>query len=356
MTENKHVNFFLTILYILLGIAGLWFVVKYALPWLAPFILAFLFSRIIEYPVGFFEKKCRIPRPISALVFTLIFYGTIGTLLYFAADSLIDSLVLLFEKLKNLDINLLIDKINATFTALLSHLPLEAQDFIGENIKTWLTELVSALQNLISPVVSYTASLASNLPSVLIFIIVSIASTYFLSSDYPKLRKKLAESLSDSRRLKIRRMRNQLSTTVFAYLRAVLILICITFVEVAIGLSVLRVDSAILIAGIIAIIDAFPILGTGWVLMPWAIVSLITGNYVLAAGLVIIYVIVTVVRNLIEPKIVGEQIGLHPLVTLISLYIGLKFFGIMGILTPIIVALIKRFYEWGYFDFLKREN
>ncbi len=356
MSENKHVNFFLTILYILLGIAGLWVIFNYAIPWLAPFILAFVFSRIIEYPVSFFEKKLRIPRPVSSLIFTLIFYGTIGTLLYFAANNLIDSLLLLFEKLKTLDINLLIDKINETFTSILSYLPLEAQDFISSNIETWLSELIAALQNLISPVVSYTANIATILPSVLIFIIVSIASTYFLSSDYPKLRKKLAESLSESKRMKIRRIRSQLSTTVFAYARAVFILICITFVELAIGLSLLGVDNALLIAGIVAIIDALPILGTGWILMPWAIVSLIAGNYVFAIGLAVIYVVVTVVRNLIEPKIVGEHIGLHPLATLASIYIGLKFFGLIGIFTPIIVALIKRFYEWGYFDFLKKKT
>ena len=83
MPENKHARLFLTVLYIALGILAVWLVVKYALPWLAPFIVAFIFSKIIEYPVSFFEKKLRFPRPLASLIFTLIIYSIIGTLFYF---------------------------------------------------------------------------------------------------------------------------------------------------------------------------------------------------------------------------------------------------------------------------------
>ena len=356
MPENKHVKFFTAILYIILGVAAVWVLFKYALPWLAPFILAFIFSRIIEYPVSFFEKKLRIPRQIAAVFFTIVFYGIIGTLLYFAAHSLFDSLLSLFEKLRTLDINTLVNDITETFNSIISYLPTEAQNFINSNIEGWLSELINTLQRLISPVISYTAKGATSLPSVMIFVIVSIVATYFFSADFPKIRKKLMDTLSEPRKLQLRRIRDQLSTTVFAYVRAVIILISITFVELAIGLLILRVDNALLIAGIIAIIDALPVLGTGWVIMPWALISVITGNYIFAIGLVIIYIVVTVVRNLIEPKIVGEHIGLHPLATLASIYVGLQFFGLIGMFTPIVVALIKRFYEWGYLNPFKDEK
>ncbi len=356
MSENKHIKFFLTILYILLGVAGLWFVLKYALGWLAPFILAFVFSKIIDYPVSFFEKKLKFPRPISSLIFTIVFYGVIGTLVYFGASRLINTLILLFEKLRTLDIDLLVDRLSETFFEILSRLPLGIQDFIYTNIEGWLSELVSAIQKLIAPIVSYTANIASSVPSILIFIIVAIASTYFLSSDSPKLREKLWEISSENLKNKYHRIRAQLSNTLVSYLRAVLILICITFVELSIGLSILRIENSLLIAGLIAIVDALPVLGSGWFLMPWAIISAFSGNYFLAIGLVIIYIVITVVRNLIEPKIVGEQIGLHPLATLASIYIGLKLFGLVGMFTPILVALIKKFYEWGYFDFAKRKT
>lgn len=356
MPENKHIKFFLIILYVILGVVGLWVLFKYALPWFAPFVLAFLFSRVIEYPVGFFEKKCRIPRPVSSLVFTLIFYTAIGTLLYFVTHSLVDWLVNLFDKLKSMDVSALVDSITKTFNSLISSMPEEAQTFIYTNIEGWLSELVAVLQKLISPVISYTAKGAAFLPSVFIFIIATVASTYFLSADYPKLRKKLLDKLSSSRRAKLRRIRVKLSTTLFAYVRAVIVLISITFVELSIGLLILGVENAILLAGIIAIIDALPVLGTGWIIMPWAIFSIIAGNYGFGIGLVVIYIVVTIVRNLIEPKIVGEHIGLHPLATLTSIYIGLKFFGLIGMFMPIVVALLKSFYDWGYLDFFKSEK
>ncbi len=353
MSEKKHLRFFVTLLYIVLGVLGLWLVFKYALPWFSPFILAFLFSRIIERPVSFFQKKLRFPRPLASLLFTLLFYGIIGTLVFFATSKLARALIALFEKLRTLDIDLLVEELKLMFINILSRLPLDLQDFIYTNIGGWLSELISALRNLIAPIVSYTADIASVLPSILIFVIAAIVSTYFFSSDYETLKKKLLEIAPKSWKISYKRTRNQLSETLLAYIRAVLILVCIMFVELSIGLSILRVPNSLLIAAVIAIIDALPILGTGWVLLPWAIISIFSGNYIFAIGLAIIYGVVMVVRNLIEPKIVGEHIGLHPLATLISIYIGLKLFGILGMFTPILVALIKKFYEWGYLDFIK---
>jgi len=354
MPENKHAKIFVTLLYILLALVGVWFVFKFALGWLAPFILAFIISKIIEYPVSFFEKKLRFPRPLASLLFTLLFYGIIGTLVYFGASKLVNALVILFEKLRTLDIDSLVASLNEMFINILSRFPLGIQDFIYTNIESWLSELVSAVQKLIAPVVSYTANIAAVLPSILIFIVVAIASTFFLSTDYIKLRKKLSDVCPEGWKVKYRRIKRQISQTLVSYLRAVCILICITFVELSIGLSILRIPNSLLIAAIVAIIDALPVLGSGWILMPWAVISAFSGRFGLAIGLVVIYAVIAFVRNLVEPKIVGEQIGLHPLATLLSIYIGLKLFGFVGMFTPILVALIVKFYDWGYFDFLKR--
>ncbi|MBR5543619.1 MAG: sporulation integral membrane protein YtvI [Oscillospiraceae bacterium] len=356
MPENKHLRLFLSVLYILLALFVLWISFKYLIGWLAPFIIAFIFSRIIERPVAFFEKKFRFPRPLSSILFTILCYGLIGTALYFVSSKLVNALVMLFDQLRNLDISLLVEKSNISFMSLLSHFPLEIQSFIYSNIESWLSSLVSALQNLIAPIASYTANIATLVPSVLIFVVAAIVSTYFLSCDYNKLRELLLNVLPQKWQERFRQTKKQVSSTLVSYLRALLVLICITFVELAIGLSVLRVSNSILIAAIIAIIDALPILGTGWILLPWAIYSIFTGNYITAIGLAIIYAVVLIIRNLIEPKIVGQHIGLHPLATLFSMYIGLKLFGIVGMFMPIPVALIKQFYEWGYFDFLKRKN
>ncbi len=353
MPENKHLRFFLTILYIALGILGLWFFFNYAFIWFLPFIIAFAVSRIIERPVSFFKEKLRFPRPLASALFTILFYGIIGTILYFAMSSAIKELVVIFEKLRDFNISETIEKLEGIFNTFLSKLPLISQDFIYSNIESWLSNLVSALRNLIGPVISSATNIATALPSVLIFIIAAIVSTYFFSSDYYILKEKLISITPDNWKARYRQTKNQVSTTLVSYLRAVLVLVCVTFVELTIGFALLRVSNPFLVAAVVAIIDALPILGTGWVLLPWGIIALFSGNYLFAIGLAVIYVVVLIVRNLLEPKIIGSHIGLHPLATLAAMYVGLKLFGIIGMFMPIPIALIKQFYEWGYFDFLK---
>ncbi len=354
MPENRHLRFFVYMLYSALAIFLVWLIFKYALGILAPFIIAFIFSRLIEKPVELFVKKLKFPRPLASAVFTILFYGVIGTLLYFGISKLFNALIALFDILRGLDVNALVDKLNGMFVDVLSKLPLEAQDFIYGNAERWLSEIVSALKNLIGPVASYATSFATSLPSAMIFVIAAIVSTYFLSSDYHNIKHIIAEKTPLKWRLRFRQTKEHVSVTLVSYLRALLVLLCITFVELSLGLAILGVKNAVLVGAVIAIIDALPILGTGWILMPWAVICLFSRNYFLAIGLAVLYGVVVVVRNMIEPKIVGNHIGLHPLVTLFSMYIGLKLFGIIGMFMPIPVALVKQFYEWGYFDFFKQ--
>jgi predicted PurR-regulated permease PerM len=119
-----------------------------------------------------------------------------------------------------------------------------------------------------------------------------------------------------------------------------------TFTELSIGLSVLQIENSVGIAAIIAVADILPVIGTGSVLIPWSIVALFMQNYFLAAGLIILYIVVLAVRNFTEPKIVGDQLGLNPIVTLISIYLGYRIMGFGGMIvlpvaTNILVGLHK---------------
>ncbi|MEG2569990.1 MAG: sporulation integral membrane protein YtvI, partial [Clostridia bacterium] len=208
-------------------------------------------------------------------------------------------------------------------------------------------------KEIIGKVGSYTASAAGSLPAILLFILAVLVATYFFSSDYHKISAYLRAHMPAKWRNGIVQTRTHFIKTLLCYIRALAILLCLTFVELSIGFSILGIKYSIVLAFFVAFIDAFPILGTGTVLIPWAIISLISGNISQAVGLAIIYGVITIIRNVIEPKIVGQQIGLHPLVTLASIYIGIKVFGVVGIFTPILVVFIKQMYEWGYFDALK---
>ncbi|MDR3645587.1 MAG: AI-2E family transporter, partial [Clostridia bacterium] len=125
-------------------------------------------------------------------------------------------------------------------------------------------------------------------------------------------------------------------------------LMAITFTELCIGLGLMRVSHVVMIAALIAIVDILPILGTGTVLVPWAIIELVVGRQIFGLMLLLLYAIILVVRNILEPKIVGYHIGLYPLVTLIAMYVGLQAFGAVGLFTfPITVIVIKHMHDTG---------
>ena len=132
------------------------------------------------------------------------------------------------------------------------------------------------------------------------------------------------------------------------YFKAMLILMGFTFVEVSVGLFILDVKYAFLIALIVGLAEAIPIVGTGVVMLPWILWQVFTGNMTLAFGLAILYILGILIRQIMEPKIVGSQIGLHPLVTLLAMYVGLKFFGILGMfIGPISIIIVKNLQDAG---------
>lgn len=129
-------------------------------------------------------------------------------------------------------------------------------------------------------------------------------------------------------------------------IRAYALIMFITFVELFIGFNIIGIDKPLTAAVFIAIFDILPVLGTGGIMIPWALISLLQGHVPLAISLFVLYLVVTVIRNIIEPKIVGSQIGLHPVITLLSLFIGAQLFGIIGLFGfPITLSLLKHLNE-----------
>ncbi|MDZ5016645.1 AI-2E family transporter, partial [Clostridium perfringens] len=142
--------------------------------------------------------------------------------------------------------------------------------------------------------------------------------------------------------------------TLFKLIKAYAIIISITFIELSIGLSILKVESAITIAALIALVDILPVLGTGGVVIPWVIIEAVKGNFGLAIGLAILYVTITVIRNILEPKIVGQQVGLHPLVMLVCMFMGARIFGFLGLfILPFIVIILKNLNDSGKIHIFK---
>jgi len=229
---------------------------------------------------------------------------------------------------------------------------------MGNDVYQWLPyEITSNIGNIISSVSNSLIKIANSivsgafstvvlLPEVLVFTIVTILSTFFIASDREKIINFFKNQLPESWIKKIISIKEDMFNALFGYIRAQLILMSITFTELYIGLTIIGIRYTLLLAFLIAIIDALPVFGTGGILIPWAIYNFLTGDIKRGISLFVLYLIVLIIRQLIEPKILGHQIGVYPLLTLISMYVGLRLIGVFGlILGPITFLLLKNIFS-----------
>ena len=166
---------------------------------------------------------------------------------------------------------------------------------------------------------------------------------YFFALDYDNIRRAITARMAEQQYQKASAAFHSLRTTIGQYLRAYSLIFLITFAELTVGLLCAGVKNFALIALGIAVFDILPILGSSMIMLPWSIITLLRGNYQQGIILFIVYLVVVIVRQFIEPKIVGERVGLHPLVTLIAMYVGLKLFGGAAmLLLPITCAVLQQ--------------
>lgn len=210
------------------------------------------------------------------------------------------------------------------------------RDSIDSLVGNIISDIVTRLS---SSVPVWLGNLVSVFPSLILFIVVTLISGFYfcvdLSGIHSGIRSVLPKGISNY----LGPLRKKLTGTALKYLRAYILLLLLTFGELFIGFSILGIDYALLLAALIALIDILPVFGVGGVLIPWSVVLLISKNYYIGFGLLIIYGCVTVVRQIVEPKIIGGSLGIHPLLTLISMYAGFKLFGFVGMIFGPLAAL-----------------
>jgi len=312
------------------------------LKWILPFVLAYILAYITNPIVTFMEKRMKIPRKISSaitIVFSLSIFGTFITLIIsrvaFEIKRLSVKIPGLYEKLSEYANGVYIKGMNIYIS-----LPEETSQFINNSLEDLTGILTSALGSLTEYTTKFAYSVVTSLPSLLIFMIILVISTYFMSSDKEKITRFITKQLPSTWPSRLVNIKNDLIIALLGYIKAQLILMSITFIIMTTGFLIIGVDYAILLGLLIGFIDALPILGTGGILIPWAIISLISGNFTLALYLIILYGVAVLTRQLLEPKVLGSQIGLYPLITLIAMYVGLQIFGILGMIIGPISLMI----------------
>ena len=342
-TEKRR-NFIINIIFIALVLFLGFLVLEYAIVWVMPFLLGFLIALFFRPLVKLLTRVTGVDRKLWAFVVVIIGYIFVGFLLGLVGHSL-------FETIKGFGINLptiYAEEINPFFSSANQGIMDFAKKFspefakqVGDILNNTLEGLQTYLIDLSASLISGIAAISKRLPLWLISLIFTILSSLFISMDYDHVMEFIKRQIPEKNKVMLLDIKDYLAKTLAGYLKAYLILMCITFLELSVGFLVLRIKNPFGIAAIIAIADMFPVLGTGTVVLPWALISVFQQRYYLALGLLILYIIVTVVRHFIEPKIIGDQIGLTPIVAIICIYLGFVWFGVMGaILFPVTMNII----------------
>ncbi len=360
MEIEKKRKFIINILYFAIILAIVWVILEWGLSLIMPFIIAFLISWALQRPIRFLSEKLRVHKKILAIFLVLLFYCTIGLLIalliiksFSAVGELIASLPALYEAHINPLIGKIYDSLESSFIRLDPEL-MNALDTLIQDSAASIGEIISGLSMTVAGAVS---GAASSLPGFSIRLLLMVISTFFISMDYDRLMGFILRQFNDRTQELFFQIKKYIIGTLFVCIRSYALIMSITFVELSIGLHIFRVENAYLIALLIAVFDILPVLGTGGIMIPWAIITFLLGNYSLAIGLAVLYVVITIIRNILEPKIVGGNIGLHPVVTLISLFVGAQLFGVVGLFGfPIFLSLLVNLNKNGTIHLFKMDE
>ena len=200
-----------------------------------------------------------------------------------------------------------------------------------------MTDLLSELGTRLPALIG---GMLGSLPSVILFLTVTVMACFYISFEFDGINAFIASKIPVGIKRRFPGMRRQTAITVLKYIRAYIIILSVTATELFIGFSFLKIEYSLLLAIIIAFIDILPVLGVGTVLIPWGLIALMMKDFRTGTGLLILYGIITILRQFIEPKIIGKSLGLHPLISLISMYMGFRLFGVFGMITGPLTAMV----------------
>ncbi|HSL94056.1 MAG TPA: sporulation integral membrane protein YtvI [Bacillota bacterium] len=349
--RERKLDFVINAAYFVLIAALAYVFVRYLLSLISPFLLAFVIAYLLERPAKLLSQRLKLPMKAVTLLLVLVFYSVIGLVLFLLGAKLVSVVTVGVAQLPSLYSDQLAPFLTAAFESverLLARLDADLVAFLRDGFAQFVSSLGDIISDVSKTMVGHVSNFAVFLPSFMIKVLLMVISTFFFAGDTEKLSAALMRQFSPRAREVVCQIRQYLFSTLLVVVKAYLIIMTVTFTELAIGLSIVRIPNAVLIALLIAIFDILPVLGTGGIMIPWIIVTFFQGNYPTAIGLLVVYVIITIVRNILEPKIVGGQLGLHPAVAVMSMFVGASLFGIVGLFgVPITLSLLVYLNDTG---------
>jgi sporulation integral membrane protein YtvI len=316
--------------------------VKFILPFVAPFVFAYLFSACINPAVNYLEKKFKMLRGFATAIIMILFIILMILLFNLLAGSIIRQAQEFVEALPEYakEISDMTYELENKFNRFFEFMPSGIKNMLNslaENIEENIEENAG---DVISDIFKTGGGgLIKTIPSALIGIIIWFVSSFFFTKDKYVIGKFINSLIPGAISDKLHDGRKRMGSALKGYVKAQLTIMSIIAVISIAGLFIINYPYALLLGVVIAVVDALPLFGSGFILLPWAAISAISGDYNRTLSLLALYLAIVLARQICEPKILGNHLGIHPILTLMSIYIGLKLFGLLGIiLGPISVV------------------
>lgn len=351
--STKYLKIFANLFYII-GIAGIFiYILPKLIRFFSPFVVGFLLSLLANPVVRFLEKHIKMKRKYGSVLMILAVIGAIAGICYGLICALAMGISDFIDYIPELyaDAGMELTKAATHLQNLLNRLPLKNNvDFhaLGESLGLWITGVISQIDG---SSVSAVGDAAKSLPNILVGMIVGVLATYFFIADHDKLAESMRKNLPFLFSNQFAVIYRELIHVVGGYFKAQFKIMGVMYILLAIGLSVIGVKYGWIWAAGIAFLDMLPVFGTGAVLWPWTVIKLLSGNYGTAIGMLVIYAVCQITHQLVQPKLIGDSVGMNPFATLFYMFIGYKFGGVFGMILAIPVGMILiELYTLGAFD------
>ncbi len=347
---------------IFLALLSIYFLLSYVFPLLKtiivalpgyflPFLVALGLAVVIEPLARFMNRRLRLRWGWAVFFSLFLVWGTAGFLVTYLVSRLIAELAGLYRVIAEHSAGLTNSIARALGQAELFYLRLNLPENVQESIRNSLLQYAGGLEKVLASSVDVLIGFLVGLPGLFVFFLISTVATFFILKDWGKLKSWFFETLPDSWRGTVHTLVRDLFGAFTGFLKAYSLLVSTTALQTIIGLKLLGVEYALTLGIVTGLLDILPVLGPGLLFVPWIVFSYVAGKSGFATGLLILYGILVAVRQILEPKLIGDSIGLHPLATLVSLYVGLKLIGPAGlVIGPVTVIFYLACQRAGVFQ------
>ncbi len=351
--SKKYLKILLNLILLILLIILLFYIIPKLIVFFMPFVIGWLIALIANPLVKFLEKHVKIVRKHGSMLIIIFALAIVIGTGYFGISRIYKEVISLAQNLPDIYKSLRADiaKISYNFQGIYKLMPGEVQISLSNLSEDFSAGFANIISDIGKPTVTAAGRFARNIPSTFINIIITILASYFFIVEKENISKGIKKLLPEDLFIVFMDLSLRLKLLVGGYFKAQFKIMGIVAAILLVGFLILKIGYAFLLAFLIALLDFLPFFGTGAVLIPWTIFKFLTGDYRLAIGLFIIYITSQVIRQVIQPKVLGDTIGLNPLATLFFMFIGFEFGSIIGLVLAVPMGMILiNLYEEGYFD------